>query len=244
MVNYRKIWQDHSGLKIPKGWHIHHIDGDQTNNSPDNLICVSPEEHWLIHYSNGDPIAINGKFIQGAGEAGKRGGAVVLSGQIAKIQTKENQDKGRRNRDPKSMSEMGYIQGRKNVANGTLAKARALSPTLGNKEWGHKYAGINGKKNRGKVHVTNISTGEDRKLTKAQALHLASGEWRLGRTRGGWNTFSPDLRQTIQLAGIKASLQSPNHPNNQQLTCPHCRTVADLRNARRWHFDNCRYLKV
>jgi hypothetical protein len=37
-------------------------------------MCVSPEEHFNIHLKQGDIVALNGKFIQGASEAGKIGG--------------------------------------------------------------------------------------------------------------------------------------------------------------------------
>ena len=45
---YRKIWEQHHG-PIPKGKHIHHIDGDKTNNDISNLICISREMHREIH---------------------------------------------------------------------------------------------------------------------------------------------------------------------------------------------------
>ena len=46
---YRAAWEKASGETIPTGWHIHHLDGDSSNNSPANLICVSPDEHLDIH---------------------------------------------------------------------------------------------------------------------------------------------------------------------------------------------------
>ena len=46
---YKETWQFYSGDKIPYGWHIHHLDGDHTNNSRDNLVCVSPQMHYEIH---------------------------------------------------------------------------------------------------------------------------------------------------------------------------------------------------
>ena len=46
---YRTIWETTNNDTIPKGWHIHHLDNDHTNNDPDNLICVSPEMHLEIH---------------------------------------------------------------------------------------------------------------------------------------------------------------------------------------------------
>jgi hypothetical protein len=47
-VNYRKIYESYYG-KIPKGYHIHHIDGNPFNNDISNLQCVSAEEHTKIH---------------------------------------------------------------------------------------------------------------------------------------------------------------------------------------------------
>lgn len=56
--NYRKIYENHKG-PIPydqegRSYHIHHIDGNHNNNSLDNLKAVSLEEHYQIHYSQGD----------------------------------------------------------------------------------------------------------------------------------------------------------------------------------------------
>lgn len=75
MSIYRKIWQNHHNQSIPKGWHIHHIDDNRENNHPDNLMCVSPHVHWCIHFLQGDVVALSGKFIQGASEAGRKGGS-------------------------------------------------------------------------------------------------------------------------------------------------------------------------
>ena len=46
---YQRIWEEHNNKKIPKGYHIHHIDGNRNNNTPKNLLCVSAKEHYLIH---------------------------------------------------------------------------------------------------------------------------------------------------------------------------------------------------
>jgi hypothetical protein len=55
---YRKIYENHYG-KIPKdetgrSYEIHHIDGDHSNNDPSNLKSVSIQEHYDIHYAQGD----------------------------------------------------------------------------------------------------------------------------------------------------------------------------------------------
>jgi hypothetical protein len=55
---YRKIWEQNYG-KIPKDtkgrtYEIHHIDGNHNNNDITNLKCVTIEEHYKLHYENGD----------------------------------------------------------------------------------------------------------------------------------------------------------------------------------------------
>lgn len=41
---HRQVWRDANG-PIPKGHHIHHVDGNPLNNTPENLRCVSVREH-------------------------------------------------------------------------------------------------------------------------------------------------------------------------------------------------------
>jgi hypothetical protein len=57
-VNYRKIYEQFYGPipKEPNGrkYEIHHIDGNSHNNSPENLIAVSIQEHYDIHFRQGD----------------------------------------------------------------------------------------------------------------------------------------------------------------------------------------------
>ena len=52
-INYRKIYPEHYG-PIPideegRKYDIHHIDGDHTNNDPNNLQAVPIKEHFAIH---------------------------------------------------------------------------------------------------------------------------------------------------------------------------------------------------
>lgn len=58
MSIYRKIYELHHG-PIPKDsdgrtYEIHHIDGNHSNNSPENLRAVSIQEHFEIHKNQGD----------------------------------------------------------------------------------------------------------------------------------------------------------------------------------------------
>jgi len=45
---HRRIWHDSFG-PIPDGHHIHHKDGDWTNNSLDNLECIHGSKHASNH---------------------------------------------------------------------------------------------------------------------------------------------------------------------------------------------------
>jgi len=91
---YRKIYEDFHGVKIPKGYHIHHIDGNRSNNHPQNLKMLTPEEHHQLHLQQGDSVACRSKFIQGAGSAGKIGGSVRSERKINA--SSENLKRGRR----------------------------------------------------------------------------------------------------------------------------------------------------
>ncbi|ARW58152.1 I-TevIII-like protein [Serratia phage X20] len=56
--NHRKIWIESNG-EIPldefgRSYHIHHIDGNPSNNELSNLLCLSPNDHFELHRSQGD----------------------------------------------------------------------------------------------------------------------------------------------------------------------------------------------
>lgn len=56
--NHRKIYEQHFG-PIPKEsngrtYEVHHLDGDPNNNDPANLVAVTIQDHFDIHFSQGD----------------------------------------------------------------------------------------------------------------------------------------------------------------------------------------------
>ena len=47
-LKHRYIWELHNG-KIPKGYEVHHIDGNTHNNDISNLTLLSIKEHRSLH---------------------------------------------------------------------------------------------------------------------------------------------------------------------------------------------------
>jgi predicted nucleic acid-binding Zn ribbon protein len=45
---HRAVWTAYHG-EIPKGYHIHHLDGDKQNNDIENLVLIRGEEHSSYH---------------------------------------------------------------------------------------------------------------------------------------------------------------------------------------------------
>ncbi len=47
---HRAVWEYYYG-PVPKGYHVHHIDGDRANNNIENLACIPASEHETEHMS-------------------------------------------------------------------------------------------------------------------------------------------------------------------------------------------------
>lgn len=48
ILMHRYVWEFYN-CKIPKGYHIHHIDGNKANNDISNLKLLKGTEHWALH---------------------------------------------------------------------------------------------------------------------------------------------------------------------------------------------------
>lgn len=51
VFEHRWNWEQHHGMKLPEGVHVHHVNGDKADNHPDHLEGLSPSAHAKLHGS-------------------------------------------------------------------------------------------------------------------------------------------------------------------------------------------------
>jgi len=42
--------------RIPRGYHVHHRDTDKQNNSPENLVLLTIQDHFWLHHELGNAV--------------------------------------------------------------------------------------------------------------------------------------------------------------------------------------------
>ena len=85
---HRYVWEHEAGA-IPKGYHIHHIDGDKSNNDISNLALITASNHERLHGQEQKRIEQSKKAIEIArvyaikwhkSEAGRKWHAEIAKG--------------------------------------------------------------------------------------------------------------------------------------------------------------------
>ncbi|NNU96185.1 HNH endonuclease signature motif containing protein [Anoxybacillus sp. EFIL] len=59
---HRYVWEYFHG-EIPKGWHVHHVDGDKNNNHISNLVIIPHGKHATLH---GEMNALDERWLEWA----------------------------------------------------------------------------------------------------------------------------------------------------------------------------------
>jgi hypothetical protein len=117
MKHYRKLWIEAYG-PIPvdedgRSYEIHHIDGNRNNNALENLMCVSIQEHYDIHYKQQDWKACY-KIAQRM-----LNNPEVLRETASILATKENEKRVREGTHPFLRRSDGSSRSKDRVLNGT-----------------------------------------------------------------------------------------------------------------------------
>ena len=205
MRNYRKIYEQHYG-PIPRdnndrSYEIHHIDGNHNNCHVNNLKLVTIEEHYRIHYDQGD-----------------YGACLIMS--------------YRMNLSPEQTSALSKQCQEKLVKEGR-------HPWQGPKHNEDLVSkGIHPFLNRDAARRRNlkrIAEGTHNLIGKTNPVHnlILNGQHH-------FQTNNPSVAKIQD--GSHHFLH--NHPNKIQVQCPHCGKTGGAINMKRYHFDNCKSLKI
>ena len=258
-TNYRKIYENHIG-PIPyeengRSYEVHHIDGNHSNNDPANLTTVTLQEHYDIHYSQGDYNACYLMAVQ------------------------------RLDKSPEEISKLASISARKKVSDGThhflggeiqrnVNKRRVQDgthPFLGGEiqrksnqdrllnGTHHMIQDNNPSKQRSEKGTHNFLKRENGTSQTADRVNAGTHNWlgseaNLKRVANGTHPFMkrPD-GSSYQSDKVKAGthhllggavtrkqLEDGTHPSCNKISCIFCKKTVSVGMFKRWHGDNCR----
>lgn len=191
MSNYRKIWEQHYG-PIPiddngRRCEIHHIDGNRKNNNIDNLMLVTIQEHYDIHYRQNDWAACQ---------------SILLRMNVSPEEHSKLQSDLARKRVADGTHH--FLDSEYKRKDSERKKQRVGSL---NSMWGKKHD-INAKLMMSKSHKKAVEAGTHHTLTKkyAEASRLAQNKL----LSEGKHTFQ--INRINQIAAINNMIKSGTHP--------------------------------
>lgn len=224
-MNYRKIYESHYG-PIPKDdsgrtYEIHHLDGDHTNIDISNLKCVTIQEHYDIHYSQGD-----------WGACFRMAKRMELSSvEVSELASRGNYQRAKNGNHPFT-KEFCQKSALVRVENGThhflgpeLSQKRVVNGTH------HFLGGEVQRKNNQKL----ISAGKHNFQKRADGTSCTSD-----RSKNGTNPFQKrDDGSSVASDRVKAGTHHLQHPKPWK--CEHCgKEGKGAALFSRWHGDNCK----
>lgn len=240
-INYRKIWENHFG-PIPKddqgrSYEIHHIDGDRNNNDISNFLCCPIQEHYDIHYSQGD-----------WGACLKIAKRMALSPkEISELATKSNLERARKGVHPWQDKIRREKTIKRQIENGThpfmdpeFIERNKIKTTIKQKELLEKGIHVfQNEKNRKRALINSLKTNKEK--IKKGIHHLQSGEiqreYNLKRVKDGTHPL-------LGSSSNKRMLAAGKHSSQKHWKCEHCGVSGKgSTNYKRWHGDNCKSLQ-
>lgn len=224
---YRKIYERHHG-PIPREengrtYEIHHVDGNHENNDPLNLVAVTLQEHYDLHYAQGDYQACRLMAIQ------------------------------RMNKTPEEISELSKLAAINQLKNGTHVSQKdggmngAWEATRKQiKDGTHQFLDsdfhkVNNAKRiaNGTHHFLKSDFQKEvaRKSIENGTNKFSDATWQKEKAKkqvqNGTHSF---LGGEIQRNRIK----NGTHPSQLKWTCVHCNVSGKGKgNFTRYHGDNC-----
>ena len=228
-VNYRRIWEQANG-PIPREasgrqYHIHHRDGDRSNNSLENLQCVTASQHYDIHFARGDWAAchfLTSQHITKTPEEISQLQRLRLAAGTHPLQGLNNP------------CHAMILAGTHPFQGGALQRATAQRRIAqGTHNWlGHT--------NYDQCRVNGLHPTQVRKTCEHCGRSVVLGTYARYHgpncSQGGSDYNKSDTPYTRQRSAGR-------HPSQIKNTCEHCGRTFDLGNYTQWHGDRCRFRK-
>lgn len=242
---YRNIYENHFG-PIPKDTHgrtyeIHHIDGNHENNDPNNLRCVTIQEHYDIHHSQRD-----------WGACFRMAKRMALSpikiSELARQNNRKRIEEGTHPFVGPNLNQRRHAAGThplQNPKNIIAAKKREQKKIESgehlflDKQWQIdkcKKAVSNG--------THNFLGGEIQKQTSRRRVQegthnlLRDNDPRIAE--GTHHFFGGAIQRETTLR----RLAEGTHPSQEKKTCTHCGKTMSIGMYKRWHGDKCKNTKT
>jgi hypothetical protein len=268
-TNYRKIYENHHGT-IPKdeqgrSYHIHHIDGNHQNNNPENLKAVSVQEHFDIHYSQGDWFAclrLAASLAMSAEEKSEisrinnqkrveNGTHPFLSGDIQRATNKKRIQEGTH---PFLSGDIQRATNKKRIQEGThnLLGGKIQQDTQNRIVAEGKHPFQSGDIQR-KMHKKHLAAGTHvsqdpawiERIRAIQKKKVETGNHHFVGVsnpvykeleNGTHNFLGSDLQKKRIAEGTHHLLAS----NRKKVQCEHCGIITITTNYARWHGNQCK----
>lgn len=260
--HYRKIYSDCYG-PIPKDengrtYEIHHIDGNRKNNDPTNLIAVSIQEHYDIHYAQKDWGACHNILIRmkKSSEEISKLSRMAANKRLEEgthlFQNPEFIERIRQRNLAQSAAGIHPFQDPEFVKRNS-ERVKIQNNDLA-KNGQHPWQTEEYRENRRQYQKRLLEEGKhiSQDPVKRQETSNRTKERNLKQAAEGTHPFqNTKLMEKNRIVARERMLaNNPSHdPNNRKkaserlqvkLTCPHCGKEGNPMAMRRWHFDNCK----
>ena len=258
-MNYRELYEGVYG-EIPKdesgrSFEIHHKDGDHSNDSIENLVALSIQDHYNIHFEQGDFNACNliSRRIDGLSEE-----------EVAEIRRLSSEWMKVNNPSTRAKGDTHWARGKAvvvdsagnklrvecddpRIASGELVQLNANKVTVRDDE-GRCYSVQKDDPRVLSGELIPASKGYKRNWTPDQVDERYTS--RRGRT---WSVEEREQRSTNRKPAWNKGVTGSHHSEETkmkmsvakkgktklQVTCPYCEKSGGKPAMIRFHFDNC-----
>jgi hypothetical protein len=221
--NYRKIYENHHGV-IPKDEHgksydVHHIDFNKSNNDPSNLVALSVQDHYDLHYELGHYNACRLIMKQRINKNSEELSTLARKGALKQLSEGTHPWTGDGTHQRKVQAER--------VANGS-----------------HNWLGPTHNKNRVAKGTHPNMKRPDGTSASSDRVRMGTHNWQK-RADGTSNASDKVKNKTHHFLGEAVTTRQLNngtHPSQQEWTCEICGKIGKHRAAyTRFHGEKCRW---